>query len=436
MEIIIILLLIFLNGFFSMSEIALVSARRSNLQADAEKGKKGAKTALKLASDPDRFLSAVQIGITLIGILTGIFSGKQLTDDFSAFLQGLGMGASAASAVAQTIIVVIVMLASIILGELVPKRIGINAAEKVAKLVAGPISFVSAIASPFVWFLSKTTALIVRICGIRQQEVKVTEEEIKTMIQESTEDGELSVVEQDIVERVFALGDLRVGTIMTLRDDIAWVDLNMKEEEIREVIEDNIYEEYPVVDGDLSHVLGVLNIKDYVLNIGKPNFSLPALMREPVFFYENMNVYSVLEAMKLKKISRALVCDEFGSCAGIITLKDIMEALVGVIDDSDKEKEDIVARKDNDGWLVDGQCSIYDFIQHFELDDEFLQEYEYTTVAGLILDNLDHVPETGEKILWRTISLEVVDMDGPRIDKVLVKKLEDERQENTESPEG
>ncbi len=429
-EIIIILLLILLNGFFSMSEIALISARKSSLQSEADKGGAGAKAALRLASDPDKFLSAVQIGITLIGILTGIFSGNKIAADFSAVLQKIGMAASAANAVSQTIIVLMVMFLTLIFGELVPKRIGMSAAEKVSKIVAGPMKFISVVASPLVWLLSKTTVLMVKVLGIKSQETKVTEEEIKSIIQEGAEEGEVSAVEQDIVERVFALGDLRVGTIMTLRDDITWLELEMTDDEIRETIEGNLFEEYPVADGDLSHVVGILNIKDYVLNIGKPGFSLSAAMREPVYFYENMNVYSVLEEMKRRKVSRALVCDEFGSCAGIITLKDIMEALVGSVDDEDDKNPDIVARKDNDGWLVDGQCSIYDFLQHFNLeDDDFLQDYEYTTVAGLILDELDHVPEEGEKVSWRNFDFEVVDMDGARIDKVIVKNSTQEENE-------
>ncbi len=421
-EVIIILLLILLNGFFAMSEIALISARKSSLQSDADKGNKGAKTALNLASDPDKFLSAVQIGITLIGILTGIFSGNRIAADFAALLETWGMRASVAVAVAQAIIVILVMFLTLILGELVPKRIGMSSAEKVSKFVAGPMKFISAVASPFVWLLSKTTHLVVTVLGVKSQESKVTEEEIRSIIQEGAEEGEVSAVEQDIVERVFSLGDIRVSAIMTQRADISWLELEMSEEEIREVIESNIFEEYPVADGDLDHVVGVINLKDYVLNIGKPGFNLSQMMREPIYFHENMNVYSVLEEMKRKKASRALVCDEFGSCSGIITLKDIMEAMVGTVDEDVNEEPEIVARQNNDGWLVDGQCSIYDFLQHFDLDDDVLQDYDYTTVAGLILEELDHVPEAGEKVEWEDFDFEIVDMDGARIDKVIVKK--------------
>ena len=421
-EIFIIILLILLNGVFAMSEIAIISARKSSLQADANKGSKAARTALNLAQDPDRFLSAVQVGITLIGILTGIFSGNKIAAEFSSLLQSAGMSASGASALAQTIIVILVMFLTLIFGELVPKRIAMSASEKVSKIVAGPMKFISVIAAPFVWLLAKTTSLITRMLGIRYQETKVTEEEIKSIIQEGTDEGEVSPVEQDLVERVFALGDLKVSTIMTLRADIVWLDLEMTEQEVRETIEANIFEEYPVVEDDLDHVVGVLSLKEYVLNIGKEGgIDIRKMMKKPVYFHENMNVYTVLEQMKQKKISRALVCDEFGSCSGIITLKDIMEALVGNIND-DHEEPDIVAREGNDGWLVDGMCPMYDFLRHFNIEDS-MEDFEYTTVAGLILDELDHMPVAGEKVTWGDFLFEVVDMDGARIDKVIVKKV-------------
>lgn len=420
-ELLFIALLILLNGIFSMSELAIISARKSSLQAEANKGNKAAKTALKLSQDPDKFLSAVQVGITLIGILTGIFSGNKIAVEFSGLLQKTGMSVAAASAVAQTIIVILVMFLTLIFGELVPKRIAMSAAEKVSKAVAGPMRVVSIIAAPFVWLLAKTTGLIVSILGIKNQEAKVTEEEIKSIIQEGTEEGEVSQTEQDLVERVFALGDLKVSTIMTLRTDIVWLSLEMSDDEIRETIEANIFEEYPVVEDDLDHVVGVLSLKEYVLNIGKEGIDLKKMMKEPVYFHENMNVYTVLEQMKEKKISRALVCDEFGSCSGIITLKDIMEALVGSIND-DQSEPDIVARKDNDGWIVDGMCPMYEFLRHFEIDDSMM-DFEYTTVAGLIFDELDHVPVTGERVTWGDFEFEVADMDGARIDSVIVKRI-------------
>ena len=235
-EIFIILFLILLNGIFAMSEMAVVSARKSNLQADANKGSKAAKTALKLSSDPDKFLSAVQIGITLIGILTGIFSGNKVAAGLASLFINAGMSAVIASALAKALIVILVTYLSIVFGELVPKRIALSASEKVAKVVAGPMKVIAMVSSPFVWILAKSTALIIKVLGVKSQESKVTEEEIKSIIQEGTVEGEVSPVEQDIVERVFALGDLKVNTIMTLRGDIVWLDKDMTEQEIRNAI--------------------------------------------------------------------------------------------------------------------------------------------------------------------------------------------------------
>jgi len=423
-ELFIILFLIILNGAFSMSEIALISARKSSLQSDAARGNKSAKTAIKLASNPDKFLSSVQVGITLIGLLTGMFSGNRIASIFADVFEKAGMSGSAALGLAKTIIIIIVTYLTIVLGELVPKRIGMSASEKVAKIMAGPMKFISTICSPIVWVLSKSTSLLVKLLGVKNQEAKVTEEEIKSIIQEGTEEGEVSPVEQDIVENVFTLGDLSVSSIMTQRNDIIWIDKEMSEEEVRKTIEENIYEIYPVVDGDLDHIVGVLTLKDFVLNVGKGNFNLEAMTKAATYFHENMNIYTILEEMKKKKISRALICDEFGACSGLITLKDILEALIGEVDDDHDKEEDIVERQEGEGWFVNGTCTMYDFLSYFEMEDD-MEDFEYTTVAGLILDSLGHIPVVGECTEWGDFSFEVVDMDGPRIDKIILKKKED-----------
>lgn len=432
-EIFIIIFLILLNGVFSMSEIAMISARKSSLQNEAEEGNQKAKRALKLSADPDKFLSTIQIGITLIGILTGIFSGNEVARILGDAFTGIGVPASTAGGLAKTIIVIIVTYFSIVLGELVPKRIGMSRAEKVAKAVAGPMQLLSKIASPFIWVLSKSTAGIAKLLGVKENDNNVTEDEIMSLVQEGTEDGEVSEVEQDMVERVFTLGDLSVNTIMTSRQDIVWLDKTMSESEVREVIEENIYEEYPVCDDDLDHVVGVLNIKDFLRGYGKDGFDLEKMMKEPVYFHENMSVYKVLEEMKFKRISRALVCDEFGALCGFISLKDIMEALVGNVSDDEEDEPYIIPRTGADGkvdetgsngYLVEGQCPIYDFLSYFDLLDDSMDDFKYTTIAGLILNETGHIPATGEVIEWEGFSLEVVDMDGPRIDKVLVHRLE------------
>ena len=426
MEAFIILLLIFINGVFSMAEIAMISSRKSKLNAEASNGDKAARAAVRISSDPDKFLSTVQMGVTLVGILTGIFSGDSLARDFASLLTSLGIGAGTASVLSKGIIVFIVMFLSILLGELIPKRIAMSNPEKVAKALAGLMRFVSWTASPVVWLLAKSTALCAKALGIKERESKVTEDEIKSIIEEGKDEGEVSPVEQDIVERVFTLGDLSVSTIMTLRDDIVWLDLEITEDEIIKTIESTIFEQYPVVDGDIDHVVGVLSIKDYVTALRKDkHLDLKKMMKEAHYVHENMSIYTVLEYMKSERIHRALVCDEFGGLEGIISLKDIFDALVGNMAPQELMKEpDIIARKDGEGWLVDGQCSIYDFLSHFDLGEN-MEDYDFSTVGGLLLENLQHVPKSGEKTEWQGFSFEVADMDGARIDKIIVKKLPD-----------
>lgn len=417
-EIFIILGLILLNGVFSMSEIALISARKSSLITDAKKGNKAAKAALKLAGEPDNFLSTVQIGITLIGILTGIYSGNTIAVLFTDWLLSVGVASKYASWLAQGSIVVVVTYLTLILGELVPKRIGLSISEKVAKTVARPMLLLSVIGSPFVWLLAKSTSGIFNLLGISASENKVTEEEIKSMVQEGTEGGEVQPVEQDIVQRVFLTGDLKVSSIMTHKSDLVCMDINMTHQEVKDLLKRVLYEVYPVIDGDMDHVKGVVYLKDLVLYLENEDFKVSDIVKQAVYFHESMNVYKVLEQMKTGGFSRGLVCDEFGACVGMVTLKDIFEALVGNLND-EHEEPDIIKRVDKEGWLVDGQCPFYDFLCYFKREDLY-EDAEYTTVAGLILERLEHIPHSGESITWNGFSFEVVDMDGARIDKVLV----------------
>ena len=352
-EILIIIGLILLNGVFSMSEVAMISARKSRLSTDAKKGSKAAQKALDLSGNPDRFLSTVQIGITLIGILTGIYSGNKIATDLTDFMLSCGVSSAYAAVLAQGTIVVVVTYLTIIFGELVPKRIGLSVAEAVAKLMARPMNVLAMIASPFVWLLSKSTELIFNLLGIKGDDGKVTEEEIKSIIKEGAEEGAVEPVEQNIMQRVFMLGDLKIGSIMTHKSDVVWLDTAMSAREIQEVLNRDLYESYPVADGDLDHVKGMIWLKDLVMKLSDEDFKVGDLAREAVYFHEGMSIYKVLEQMKVRKISRALICDEFGDFVGMVTLKDIFEGLVGSMDNEEDEPE-IIKRADNGGWLC--QC--------------------------------------------------------------------------------
>jgi putative hemolysin len=427
-EILIILLLIVFNGIFAMSEIAVIQARKTTLSNDEKKGSRGARTALRLANDPDRFLSTVQIGITLIGILTGIYSGASLSGRFSDVFESFGMPERWAYPLAQGLIVIIVTYLTIVFGELVPKRIGMSVAERVSKVIARPMYILSVIASPFVWILSKSTEAMVNLLGVKDAETKVTEEDIKSIVQEGKEDGEVQEVEQDIVERVFMLGDLTVDSIMTHRSDVVTLDVSMTKDEIKQVLNDNLYEAYPLIDRGIDNILGVVLLKDLLFRLDGDTPDLKALMHPAVYFYENMSVYKALEQMKEKRLTQAFICDEFGSFQGIVTLRDILEGLVGTIDEVAEDPE-IVKREGSESWLVDGQCSFYDFLSYFDKEDLYDNEQQdYNTLAGLIIEQLKHIPQAGERTEWNCFNFEIVDMDGVRIDKVLVTMKEESKE--------
>ena len=407
-----------------MSEIALVSARKSRLEVEAKRGNRSAQTALKLSNEPDRFLSTIQIGITLIGILTGLYSGEAFAYDLAAYMRGIPWIAPYALVISKTAIVVLVTYLTLIMGELVPKRIGMGYAEKVSMLVAKPMYLLSLVASPFVWLLSKSTALAVKLMGTdASEESKVTEEEIKAIVKEGFDGGEVQEVEQDIVERVFNLGDRKVGSIMTHRSEVIWLDLTDSIEEIREKVQAHLFNIYPVANGKFDDIRGVVYLKDLFGRIDDPGFSLTQVIRPAEFVPENQSVYNALEQFKQARVQYGIVTDEFGGIQGIVTLKDIMEGLVGQVPDVGEDAE-VVQRSDGT-WLVDGQYRFYDFLEYFDMEDLYA-EHDYNTLSGLILEILERVPKTGEKLTWLNFEFEIVDMDGARIDKVLVKKLSDE----------
>ena len=422
MEIFIIIGLILLNGILSMSEIALVSARKARLELDAKRGNKSAQTALKLAGEPDRFLSTIQIGITLIGILTGLYSGEAFAYKLAEVVRHVPVLEPYALGVSKTIIVIIVTYLTLIMGELVPKRIGMGYAERVSMLVAKPMYFLSKLALPFVWLLSKSTSLVIKITGIKaNEENKVTEEEIKAIVKEGFDGGEVQEVEQDIVERVFNLGDRNVGSIMTHRSDLVWLDVTDSIEKIREKVQENLFNIYPVASEKFDNIKGVVYLKDLFGRIDEPDFSLEEVIRPAQYLPENQSVYNALEQFKEARVKYGIVTDEFGGIQGIVTLKDIMEGLIGQVPEVGEEAE-IVQRADG-SWLVDGQYNFYDFLEYFDMEDLYA-EHDYNTLSGLILEILERVPKTGETLTWLTFEFEIVDMDGARIDKVLVKKID------------
>jgi putative hemolysin len=417
-EILLILGLILLNGLFSMAEIALVSARKARLEAQANKGDKSAKEALELSSHPDTFLSTVQIGITLIGILTGILSGENLKSDFVEFLKRFPLIADYANGVATAIIVIIITYFSMVLGELVPKRLGLAKPEAIAKFMARPMHILSRITHPFIWLLSKSTYLIVRLFNIKKNDNQVTEEEIKAIISEGTEQGTIEEAEQEIIERVFHLGDRTITSLMTHRSDLIWFDLNDNEATIKGKILQEPHSVYPICDGQIDNIKGVVSIKDLYITDDMTLFK--EIMQPPLYVPENNTAYQVLEKYKQSKIHSCFIIDEYGSLLGMITLNDILEAIIGDLPEQHIDDYEIVEREDG-SYLVDAQIPFYDFLSRFDKTEWMNEgEQEFDTLAGFVLHQLKRIPMTGDKLDWEGFSLEIVDMDAQRIDKVLV----------------
>lgn len=405
-----------------MSEIALISSRKNRLELSAKKGNKSAKTALELANSPNKFLSTVQIGITLIGILTGIYSGEKVTTDVESFVSGFEVIKPYAHSVAVGIVVVILTFFSLVLGELLPKRIGLNHPEAIAKAVAMPMKIISIITAPFIWLLTTSTEFLLKILQIKPTaDGKVTEEEIKAIIKEGTEVGEVQEIEQDIVERVFHIGDRKINSLMTHRKSVIFLQVNANKEQVKESMLKELHSIYPVYGQNYDDIVGVANLKNIFAHFENGNFNLSDLITDAPFMMEQTTAYKALEEFKKTGIHYAFVSDEYGVFQGIITLNDILEALVGDASEFYKDDFQLIEREDG-SWLVDGHYSLHDFLTYFELDD-LINDYEVTTVSGLIMTELSHIPKQGEKLIWQKFELEVIDMDGVKIDKVMVKSI-------------
>lgn len=411
-----------------MAEIALVSARKGRLESQADRGDIKARKALELSNNPELFLSAVQIGITLISILTGVYSGERFSKYLEPALAKIEGIADYSDTIATTIIVILVTFLSIVFGELIPKRIGLLRAEKISKLVAVPVNIFAKITHPFVWLLSKVSNLFFSIFNIKKmKDDAVTEEEIKTMITEGTEAGTIDEAEQTIINRVFHLGDRNITSLMTHRSDIVWFNVDDTEEKIREKIMAEPHSVYPICDGEIDGIKGVVSLKDLYVSHDRTKFE--DLMQPALFVPENNSPFQVMEKFRESKIHSCFIVDEYGSIQGMITLNDILEAIIGDIPQPDMQDYEITPREDGT-YLVDAQIPFYDFLSHFEKADWMHEgEQDFDTLAGFILHKLERIPKTGDKLEWKGFAIEIIDMDAHRIDKVLVRISEEIREE-------
>lgn len=424
--IIIIIILIILNGILSMSELAVVSSRKGKLQKMINEGKKHAQTVIDLNENPNQFLSTIQIGITLIGVLTGAFGGATLSTPLANVISPY---VPYTESISVLIVVIVTTYLSLVIGELVPKRIALNSPERVAVKVAKSMKILSKICKPFVIILSKSTNAVLTILRINHKEdTSITEEEIELMIEESRVEGNIEKEEEDIIKRVFKLDEQKVDMIMTPRSEIIWIDLDDSPEENKKKIIESKRSIFPIAKGELDDFMGVVQSKDILAVLFEnKEMNLEKIVKNPIVVPENLESLELLKQYKENKeyVHMALIVDEFGSVSGLITLNDLLEGIVGDIPGIDETDDPIATQRADGTWLIDGRYQIDRFKELFDYSEEFPDEKEdnFTTIAGFILSFCGKIPEEGEEFIWDRFSFEIVDMDGNKIDKLLITDL-------------
>jgi putative hemolysin len=425
-EALVILLLVILNGIFAMSEIAVVSARKTRLQQWANEGDGNARAALELANAPNQFLATIQIGITLIGILAGAFGGATIARELTSVLEKIPVLAPYGRPVSLGLVVLVITYLSLIVGELVPKRLALNSPERIASAIASPMRALALLASPAVRLLDLSTEAVVRCLRMKPSvEPPVTEEEIRALIEQGTQAGMIEEAEQEMVERVFRLGDRRVSAVMTPRTEIVWLDNGASLEEIQHTITESIHSRFLVAQGSLDDVLGVVHAKDLLLHFlrGQP-LDLAATLQQPLYVPESKRALEVLELFKQSAIHVALVVDEYGGIQGLVTPSDILEAIVGDLPEAGEQLSPLAVQREDGSWLLDGMLPVDEFKELFHLG-RLPEEGQgvYQTLAGFVITQLGRIPAVSDYFEWGGLRIEVVDMDGNRVDKVLAQPM-------------
>jgi putative hemolysin len=408
-----------------MSEMSLVSSRKFKLETSRKRGRKGADTALELSENPTKFLSTVQIGITLIGILLGVYSGEKLADDVEGILLNAGVGQSYVHDLSVGVIVVITTYLSIVLGELFPKRLGMTFPEPIAIALARPMKLLSVLTSPFVWLLTVSNNILVKFFGIKNSvESRVSEEEIKSIIRESAEGGEIQDIEQDIVERVFEFGDRRVNSLITHKSDLVFFNETDDWDTIRAKISNEKHSAYPVCkNNDVDQVTGIVLLKDLFDPKADDGFNLSNYIRQPLYLSEGTFAYKLLEKFKKEGIHYAVVVDEYGSTQGFVTMDDVVDAIIGDVTESNQNEYRITPR-DETSWFADGQFPFVEFLHYFDIEPSTDTEGEFVTLAGYFIHTTGSLPEIGDTLVFEGYRLEIVDKDGQRIDKIMISKID------------
>jgi putative hemolysin len=423
MELLVILLLISFNAVFSMAELAVVSSRRYILERSKKEGISGAEPALSLVDNPNKFLSTNQIGITLINISLGAIGGDKFAGQIQLFFERNQIFTNIATQVSILIVVVSITAVTIVFGELIPKRLGLSFPEKIAMKLAGPLMIFSKVASPFVWLLSNVNSFFLKLLGVHEKQAPaITQEELRYMVQQSASSGEIDFVEGDIVERVFDFGDRNIGNLMTTREKLTFFDVEMKVSEVREIVKKDKHAAYPLVkDRNIDQVVGLVLIKDLFTLGDDKESTLLAAARKPLFLNKNVMSHQVLDIFKSQKTHYAIVKDDDNSTLGILTMDDIMNSIVGETLEFDRAKYTIVKRNEF-SWLVDARYPSGEFFKYFELSKQFHEQLGFNTVGGFMEDMMGRVPELADQLTVGNIILEVVDKDGPIVDKIMVTK--------------
>ncbi len=422
LSIIILMLMMLLNGVFAMAEIGIITARKVRLEQRAEEGSRGAKAALALIKKPTRFLSTVQIGITLVGILAGAFGEATLAGSFESWLAQFPALAPYANLIGALTIVLLITYLTLVFGELAPKQVALNNPERAAILLAPPMSFLSRITAPFVTLLSRSTNLLLRLFRIQpSDEPAITEEEIRLLLAQGAASGIFEPIESEIVSQVFLLGDQRISALATHRPDILWLDPTDPIQETIDIIRQSSYSQYPVAEESLDNLLGIVDANDLLSRaLSGETWDLRTLAKPALVVPETLRAYQLLELFRENRTQFALTLDEYGGVQGLVTALDLLESLVGELPEADDVEGPEVVRRDDGSYLLDGMLSIERFKTLFaqkDLPDEELADYE--TLGGMVMTALGRIPDTGDKLQLPDLLLEVVDMDGNRVDKVL-----------------
>ncbi len=423
MEIAVLGILILLNGFFSLSEIALVSSKRTRLEQLRLNGNKGAEVAERLLANSGNFLSAVQVGITLIGIVTGVYGGANLADDIAPVFSRIEFTRPYAHEIALTLTVILITYVSIVIGELVPKTVALSNPERIAVKVAPVVFYFSAAFYPFVKLLSASTDLVNRLIGVRKRSEHMTEAELRQIIRLATHEGVIEKEQNIIHEKVFYFSDKKAKHIMTHRTDVEWLDISKSEEELKKDLSAVQHSKVICSSNNLDDFQGVLYIKDYYkASATQANVRIRDLLVQPVIVPENADAKRVLNQLRQRKIHICIVVNEYGGLEGIITLHDIIENIIGQVPDEGESYEPDVFKRDDQSVLVNGDAPIEtlaEIIENFTVDFE---KIDYSTVAGFVFEQINNIPKTGDKVEYQDYLIEIVDMDGNRIDKVLISK--------------